>query len=192
MKDKAKVIRECFREAAVAFLDKEATLLELDANERTLCAKLAYYIAVLLSEYGLDCYHVDVEYNRTKNFDIKAIYGLDFKMRRVICDLILHSRGMIVEHDNLLALEMKKWTGGKRSEKSCNSDRERLMALTSSAYLNDCVGDYSLGIFMLINRKQKICIFEEYQHGSKIKEWSVSYVTRNILTILCSSVKAKR
>ena len=168
------VAKQCFEEAVARFLEKEAVLLELDANERTLCAQLSNHITVLLPEYKLDGYHADIEYNRTKNFDKKIIYALDFKMRKVICDLILHSRGIKEENDNLLALEMKKWTPTEKCRLDCDSDRRRLMALTMPA-LPDCVGDYSLGIFMRIDKARKVCIFEEYRLGSRVLEWSVPH-----------------
>ena len=42
------------------------------------------------------------------NGRVKTIYNNDLKVVTIICDLIVHSRGEIVEKDNLIALEMKK------------------------------------------------------------------------------------
>lgn len=39
---------------------------------------------------------------------VKTIYNDDLKVVSIVCDLIVHSRGEILEKDNLIALEMKK------------------------------------------------------------------------------------
>ncbi len=49
----------------------------------------------------------------------------------IICDLIVHSRGEIVEKDNLIALEMKK---AYRSMQEKENDKTRLVALTKDSY----------------------------------------------------------
>ena len=55
----------------------------------------------------------------------------DLKVVTIICDLIVHNRGEIVEKDNLIALEMKK---AYRSMQEKENDKARLVALTKDSY----------------------------------------------------------
>ena len=94
-----------------------------------------------------------MEYNRN-NGKIKTIKNSKEEIITINCDLIIHSRGEIIEQDNLLALEMKKSTAPKEEKLK---DKERLMALTKDTFddvwpfdgktLPEHVCRYILGIY---------------------------------------------
>lgn len=84
-------------------------LLEYEANERTICARLAMHLQAVFPGYD-----VDVEYNR---------YGMDPKTvemnpepdeTRIYPDLIVHRRGS--QESNLLVMEVKKCTNSEPRE----------------------------------------------------------------------------
>ncbi len=97
------------------------------------------------------------------NGRIKTIYNEDLKVVTIICDLIVHSRGEIVEKDNLIALEMKK---AYRSMQEKENDKARLVALTKDSYdgvwsfdgktLPEHVCGYDLGIYYEIDSKHRL------------------------------------
>ncbi len=107
-------VRERVSEALRTLLSRDARLLEYDAAERAIAAKLACYMAPLFPEHD-----VDVEYNR---------HGLDPKSlelppncegggeKLVIPDIIVHRRGL--DTDNLLVVEIKKETN--RESRACD------------------------------------------------------------------------
>ena len=97
-----------------------------------------------------------------------------------MCDLIVHSRGKIVEKDNLIALEMKK-----AYRKVCEKERDkaRLVALTKDSYdevwsfdgktLPEHVCGYELGIYYEIDRKRSSIYVEYYAKGKKLKSYTL-------------------
>lgn len=113
-------------------------------------------------------YYVDTEYNRN-NEKVKTIYNDDLKVVSIVCDLIVHSRGEIVEKDNLIALEMKK---------------ARLVALTKESYdgvwsfdgktLPEYVCGYELGIYYEIDRKCSSIYVEYYTKGKILKSYMLN------------------
>lgn len=97
-----------FEKANKAFLENDVGLLCNDVAERTLCGALMYHLRRSIdgkTEYK--GYYADVEYNRNDG-RVKTIINDDFSVVKINCDLILHSRGLHPEQDNLIALEMKK------------------------------------------------------------------------------------
>lgn len=92
----------------------------------------------------------------------------------IICDLIVHNRGEIVEKDNLIALEMKK---AYRSMQEKENDKARLVALTKDSYdgvwsldgktLPEHVCGYDLGIYYEIDSKHCLVYIEYYAKGKK-------------------------
>ena len=124
-------------------------------------------------------YYVDTEYNRN-NGKVKTIYNDDLKVVSIVCDLIVHSRGKIVEKDNLIALEMKK-----AYRKVCEKERDkaRLVALTKDSYdevwsfdgktLPEHVCGYELGIYYEIDRKRSSIYVEYYAKGKKLKSYTL-------------------
>ena len=62
---------------------------------------------------------------------VKVMLAESLREVRIICDLILHSRGERPADDNLIAIEMKRST---RPEHEKDEDRLRLRTLTRSSY----------------------------------------------------------
>lgn len=90
------------------FFQKERANILNGVAERNLCARLALYIELEMERIGLQGYYADVEYNRKQNGAVKTIMDDEYQIIRINCDLILHSRGEIIQRDNLIAVEMKK------------------------------------------------------------------------------------
>src|SRR3546814_16494171 len=82
-------------------------------------------------EAGYDGYRADTEYNRKQGGQVKTILDETMHVVRITCDLILHSRGRVVERDNLIAIEMKRWSHSEREKPKA---RDRLRALTIASY----------------------------------------------------------
>ena len=126
---------DLFERANAAFLKHDKALFANQVSERTLCGALMLHIHDIISrDRKFAGYHADVEYNRNKGAIKtirKTIKGPDFEIIPINCDLIVHSRGEIVEQDNLIAIEMKKATATCVSKEK---DRERLIALTKDSF----------------------------------------------------------
>ncbi|MCY4076732.1 MAG: hypothetical protein OXH04_15015 [Acidobacteria bacterium] len=90
-------------------------LLENDAHERTICARLADHLRSVFPGY-----HVDVEYNRhcmdPKTIEVNPERDEQF----VYPDVIVHHRGN--DDSNLLVMELKKST----NPESRDPDRRKL------------------------------------------------------------------
>jgi hypothetical protein len=111
------------RRALKDLFDKDGPLLERDAAERAIAAKLAVHLAVLFPDHK-----VDVEYNR---------HGLDRKrvelppncryggIKLILPDIVVHRRG--TDDDNLLVVELKKQTNTKKESRDC--DRAKIVAM---------------------------------------------------------------
>ena len=166
-----------FERANKRFLKENAAFILSNVAERSLCSTLAQclYLEIRHSKYS--GYYVDVEYNRN-NGRIKTIYNEDLKVVTIICDLIVHSRGEIVEKDNLIAIEMKK---AYRSMQEKENDKARLVALTKDSYdgvwsfdgktLPEHVCGYDLGIYYEIDSKQRLVYIEYYAKGKKVRSY---------------------
>ena len=112
------------------------------------------------------------------NGRVKTIYNDDLKVVTIICDLIVHSWGEIIEKDNLIALEMKKsyWP-----MKEKENDKARLVALTKDSYngvwsfdgktLPEHVCGYDLGIYYEIDSKNCLVYIEYYVKGKKVRTY---------------------
>lgn len=94
------------RNALQKLLERDAYLLTVDANERSIAARLAMYLQAEYTDW-----HVDCEYNRD-GIDPKrlAFSGLDSTIedaeaRTVFPDIVVHVRGT---SNNYLVLELKK------------------------------------------------------------------------------------
>ncbi len=93
-------------QALTRFLEHDFTLLEIDANERTLTHRVAIYLQELFPEMDVDC-----EYNRDGH-DPKEMYlpggegdAYDTDAQTVYPDIIVHRRET---DENLLVMEFKK------------------------------------------------------------------------------------
>lgn len=166
-----------FEKANDMFIINDNDLFTTGVSERTLCGALMLHLHEVSKETRYRDYHVDVEYNRNKDGKLKtinkAISGQEYKIIRINCDLIVHSRGQNVLQDNLITIEMKKSNQSKRDK---DSDRERLIALTKESFddiwsfdgktLPKHVCRYKLGIFYEINYGKKQIILEYYVSGN--------------------------
>ena len=127
-------------------------------------------------------YNVDTEYNRKQGGQVKTIINNEEVVVSITCDLLIHTRGRVAEHDNLLALEMKKSTA-PRAEKL--SDKQRLCALTAIPYERvwsfggtahpEHVCGYKVGIYMEINKQARNCYYERYRRGELLHSWSEEF-----------------
>ncbi|GFI19451.1 hypothetical protein IMSAG249_01220 [Lachnospiraceae bacterium] len=132
-----------------------------------------------LSNSKYSKYNVDTEYNRN-NGKVKTIYNDDLKVVSIVCDLIVHSRGEIVEKDHLIALEMIK---AYRKVEAKENDKARLVALTKDSYdevwsfdgktLPEHVCGYELGIYYEMNRKCSLIYIEYYIKGKMLKNYTL-------------------
>lgn len=171
-----KELVKIFENANKKFLSENKNFILSDVSERSLCGTLSQYICSEIKKSKYSEYYVDVEYNRN-NGHVKTIYDDDLKVVNIVCDLIVHSRGEIVEKDNLIALEMKK---SYRLKKEKEDDRARLIALTRDSYdgvwsfdgktLPEHVCGYDLGIYYEINLKTRLIYIEYYVKGEIIEK----------------------
>ncbi len=101
-------VKKAVEEALQLLFKNDSFLLEADAHERTIAAKLACYLA--LSAHFTK-HQVDVEYNRhglePKAVDLSKYYRGGVK-QRIFPDVIVHQRGH--DDENLLVIQIKKET----------------------------------------------------------------------------------
>lgn len=189
MKEKLKCL---MKRSFDRFIASDLKIIRANANERTLCGRLSIHMHCLLHDYDLKDYYVDVEYNRKHGLEdcygvvesnrkhsghIKTICDEKTRgSRKIVRDIILHSRGRPVQRHNLIAIEMKKST---RSKKDRNEDRERLEALTKEfdeKNPSEHVCDYQLGFYIeLLNTRRVRFLFERYEQGQIRDEWHRSF-----------------
>ncbi|WIG52196.1 MAG: hypothetical protein OJF48_003114 [Afipia sp.] len=168
-------MRELFYRAFEMFMARERENLLNNVSERNSCFRLGLYLEEERKTRSLTAYYVDAEYNRQQDGQIKAIIDNESRVVNITCDLILHSRGQIVEADNLIALEMKK---SDRPEKEKEKDRVRLRALTKESYdglwsndgitLPEYVCGYAFGAFIELNAPNALITVEEYERGNMV------------------------
>ena len=172
-----KLIREVFDASMDIFFQREVLEVIEGVNERNNCGRLAIYMQQIAHNRGLVNYIADTEYNRKQDGKIKTILDGQMKIVAINCDLILHSRGLIVNEDNLIAVEVKKKDTPKGEKEK---DRERLRALTKASYDGVWSADgiahpehvcgYALGVFVELDRNQRVCRFEYYREGHIFEE----------------------
>lgn len=107
-------IRQCLAQALHLLYDRDANLIALDANERSLTHRLAVHLTPLFPGWDVDC-----EYNRdgaeSKRIDEVEDQlrehgegedsSRDTRGRTVYPDIIVHRRKT---HENLVVVEVKK------------------------------------------------------------------------------------
>ncbi|OQB23524.1 MAG: hypothetical protein BWY11_01823 [Firmicutes bacterium ADurb.Bin182] len=172
---------QIFDKANNDFISEEKSLILSGVSERTLCGALMLFLSKEIRESAFRRYYVDVEYNRN-NGKIKTIRNNREEVITINCDLIVHSRGNIIEQDNLLALEMKKSTASD-SEKL--KDKERLMALTKDTFDDvwsydgksypEHVCRYILGVYYEVNIQKRTIIIEYYRKGNLFHKYGISF-----------------
>ncbi|TWH60247.1 hypothetical protein DesLBE_4672 [Desulfitobacterium sp. LBE] len=173
-----------FLEANKRFLSQNVELFTTRVSERTLCGALMMAMNGVIRRrnryFNYKGYFVDIEYNRNSG-RVKTIINDDFRIIKINCDLILHSRGHNKWQDNLIALEMKK---SNRPEKERQSDRERLIALTKDSdgvwsadgiTLPEHVCGYVLGIYYEVNQRENEILLEFYKCGRKFSDSKINF-----------------
>lgn len=163
-----------FEAANSKFIKRDLSLIKDNVNERALCGTLAQHITSEVQTTKFAAYYVDVEYNRNQG-KIKTIIDNNNVEITINCDIILHSRGEIVQKDNLIAIEMKKSIACVTDKQN---DKNRLIALTKDSYDNiwafdgsnlpEHVCGYELGIYYEVNRLSKEIYMEYYNKGKMI------------------------
>ncbi|WP_343548008.1 hypothetical protein [Ralstonia sp.] len=171
-----------FGQTLVDFFYWETQEILDGVNERNSCGRMAIYMQSLVDRYGLTGYIVDVEYNRKQHGMIKTIVLGDWRVVRINCDLILHSRGRFVSQDNLIAVELKK---ADRPELEKESDRVRLRALTKASFDGvwspddrtppDHVCGYRLGAYVELDRQHRRCLVEYYSGGQMVEQITLEF-----------------
>ena len=98
-------------------LENDGYLFHNQANERSLCHRLALYMEGLFKGYSVDCeYNRSAEESKRMKFDVEEVEkGLgnknsskDLEAKTVYPDIIVHKRGD--NSDNLVVIEAKKDT----------------------------------------------------------------------------------
>jgi hypothetical protein len=171
-----------FEAANKVFLEKETGSLLLGVSERNLCGSLMLHFRKALDATTYKQYHVDVEYNRNKAGKLKTIINGDLAPITICCDLIVHSRGQIVNQDNLIAVEMKRNTHSRQEK---DKDKLRLKSLTKDRFddiwsfdgttLPEHVCRYVLGIYYELNVERRWIDINYYVKGNLFKEYRVTF-----------------
>lgn len=112
--DDRRAVAVALDESIRRFLEREADLLTLDANERAITHKFAEYLAPCFADWQVDC-----EYDRLLE-EAKRL-RLRGEMKRVIPDIIVHRRN---SDDNLLVIEAKKADDRRGSKADLEKLRE--------------------------------------------------------------------
>ena len=179
-------LKKIFCKANNKFLFKEIELLKSDVSERCICSTLKNYIEYeIRKSVKYKDYYVDTEYNRNA-CHVKTIINNDFRIVRITCDLIVHSRGKRKNDDNLIALEIKK---SYRPLKEKNADRTRLIALTMPLDEDkiwsfdgktdpEHVCGYALGIYYEINLLKELILIEYYCRGKMVENHQQSLLIK--------------
>lgn len=177
-----KLLAKLFGKSLGVFLIHETENILNNVAERNLCGRLAIYITHNLDKYGIQGYFADPEYNRKQGGRVKTILDGEENIIPIQCDLIVHSRGNVVKHDNLIAIEMKKST---RPDAEKISDRKRLRTMTKDSYDGvwswegeahpEHVCGYMLGVYLIINIVERSCQIEYYTHGNLVFERTQSF-----------------
>lgn len=175
-----------FETANCRFIERDISLVFDNVNERALCGALAQHLSTEIFNTQLKNYYVDVEYNRNQG-KVKTIIREKSEVVTINCDIILHSRGEIIEKDNLIAIEMKK-SASSRNDKQ--NDRNRLIALTKGSYddvwsfdglaLPEHVCGYELGIYYEVNKQSREIYLEYYSKGKLISNKKLELMDRRL------------
>jgi len=127
-----KLVENCLE----IFMKNDIFLLEVDADERTISHRLAFYLQSEIPEM-----HVDCEYNR-EGFEIKKISNPKWaKPRGIYPDIIVHKRGE--NPNNILVVEIKK-----QENREIENDEIKLKEFTSDSY------GYHFGLLIIFNTKE--------------------------------------
>lgn len=167
-----RAMQRLFRASFAEFRHREALNIRNGVSERNLCQRLSFPLEARAHAAGLNQYYADAEYNRANDGRLKTIAGENMEVVTITCDLILHSRGIKREADNLIAIEMKRSTHPAAEKRK---DRIRLMALIrepmDGVWSADGRADpfhvcgYVVGYFAELNLEAGLFRIEEYVRG---------------------------
>ena len=158
--------------------------IRIGVSERNICARLAHHMENIMRDYDknnhrnlFSRYFADIEYDKMNNGDLKQYETPLHRPKRMISDLLIHSRGAL---RNLLAVEMKR----KDNYNKRREDRERLMAMVSTEPVNSdlhCVYGTLAGAFIIYSEDTvKIEIYENVDGlGQKTRELRFRYSIRD-------------
>lgn len=181
-----------FEDADRCFRHDDIRLFEDRVSERTLCGALMLHLHEEMRKHGelYKDFHADVEYNRNRNTIKKILQKKEDNDDGIIvninCDLLVHGRGLTLEQENLIAIEMKK---NYAQEVDKNRDRYRLEALTSNpnewrdrgifqydgVEMENLHYNYVLGVYYEVSYSDGIVLIEYYQNGEKQQEQRVRW-----------------
>src|SRR5579863_4253609 len=173
------IVEQIFQEAKDKFFAEECENIASDIAERNLCGRFSILLTCTLNEHNIAGYFADTEYNRKQRGQVKTILDEENNVIKIQSDLLVHSRGDIIEQDNLLTIEMKKST---RPETEKITDRKRLRAMTKTSYDGIWSADgkthpehvcgYLLGVYIILNIAARTYRLEFYRHGEQVNEES--------------------
>ncbi|MEA1847508.1 hypothetical protein U9K52_01165 [Chryseobacterium sp. MHB01] len=169
-------IFDIFIQASDQFVENERDLILSTVSERCLCGSFMLILRRILDNTEFNNYFTDIEYNRNEG-RVKTIINDEFETLNITCDLIIHSRGNIINQDNLLAIEMKR-DYHPLDEKI--KDKKRLKALTQPISevtemsnggfpINVC--GYILGVYYEISVPQREIFIEYYVNGNVLNNY---------------------
>jgi len=137
---------EKVKSAFTKFFKNNATLFDVNANERSITHKLAEYLQEAFSHMDVDC-----EYNRHRNlvkkisvYEHEKIMPDDLEAKTVYPDVVIHKRK--TDDHNLLVIEVKKANSARRTNKD---DEKKLKAFTGNDYHNNY--HYKVGLYVEID-----------------------------------------
>lgn len=143
-------VGERLEAALTSLLDEDRHLFDVDANERSISFRLAYYLQREFPDCDIDC-----EYNRAGhdakevhvNADWEPVPPNDDTGKTVYPDVIVHQRGLVPKR-NLLVVEMKKKGAGNTK---IGRDVEKLRAYMTQDNLG-----YRFGALVLVETREGI------------------------------------
>jgi len=117
------VIMERVKAAIERLFKRDARLIEMDVNERSISHRLALHLQDEFPEWDVDCEYNRKGHNDVKRLDLRVVCmkSDDIEAKTVFPDIIVHHR---TTDDNLLVIEIKKST----SRVSSDADFRKLKA----------------------------------------------------------------
>ncbi len=174
----SKLVYKIFKEANKKFLKENINSIERDVAEECLCSSLSKCLDKVMETRKISGYYAEANYNRNE-YMYKTIVNNQYKVIRIKCDLIVHSRGENTIQDNLLAIEMKK----KNNPQDRTENRERLEIMTKNTYYGEVIFEelprhicrYSLGIFYDLDKDKREIEMEFYKNGTLTWKEKIKY-----------------
>lgn len=177
-------MKNIFEKANQKFLIEQKDLLQKNVSERSWYNHLSNYIKQISKEYDIDdIYNADIEYNKNLGHVKMILDDTDsYKELKIQCDIIFHSRGKVINQDNLICIEIKKFT---RPLEEKIKDKNRVRILTKDTYNDDIrlemdvlpqyVCKYILGIYYEVNIKESKVYIEYYKKGILDDNYELSF-----------------